>query len=455
MRLSLLLLCLLFHEDDPKNRDRQPPFLGPAYRRQIDGPLRSGSFSSQLVQLESWLPLNQLGAPTTPSSGNDCWGYTSPNCREYAIMGTSNGTSFVEITTPENAQVVTYISGPGSIWRDIKVYQHYAYAVSEGGGGIQVFDMSLIDQGTVTLANTITGSGEPKTHNVALNEASGTLYRCGGAGNGLRIYLLTDPLNPQLVGNWSEKYVHDAYIQIMPGGPFMGQEIAFCLAGANGGWDNTGLSIVDVTNKSQPVTLHHYEFPQAQYSHQGWISADGNYFYINDEADEQEYGCTTRTHIIDIHDLLNPVEIGTFSSGTLAIDHNLYVHGDYIFEANYRSGLRLFSAENPAMPVPIGWFDTYPDSDSANFNGLWSTYPYFPSGTVIGSDLERGLFVWHPLIPRFGDVNQDFKVDEQDYRQVLAAWAQVCTSCPEDLDDSGRVDLLDLLTVRKLLAPCL
>ncbi|NBP51756.1 MAG: hypothetical protein EBU70_11400, partial [Actinobacteria bacterium] len=43
------------------------------------------------------------------------------------------------------------------------------------------------------------------------------------------------------------------------------------------------------------------------------------------------------------------------------------------------------------------WFNTHPDDDAspaATFNGLWSNYPYLPSGTILGSDIERGLFVW-------------------------------------------------------------
>jgi hypothetical protein len=74
-----------------------------------------------------------------------------------------------------------------------------------------------------------------------------------------------------------------------------------------------------------------------------------------------------------------------------------------IFEANYRSGLRVFDAADPLAPVEAAFFDTYPDDDNANYNGLWGVYPYFPSGTIIGSDIEKGLFVWTfarpPVVP--------------------------------------------------------
>ena len=41
----------------------------------------------------------------------------------------------------------------------------------------------------------------------------------------------------------------------------------------------------------------------------------------------------------------------------------------------------------------IGFFDTYPADDNTEFNGVWNVYPYFPSGNIILSDIEKGLFV--------------------------------------------------------------
>ncbi|HEY3243254.1 MAG TPA: choice-of-anchor B family protein, partial [Phycisphaerae bacterium] len=100
----------------------------------------------------------------------------------------------------------------------------------------------------------------------------------------------------------------------------------------------------------------------------------------------------------DVLNLASPMLVNTFTSGATSIDHNLYTLGNLIFESNYRSGLRVFDASNPVGPVQIAWFDTYPEDDYANFNGLWSNYPYLPSGTILGGDIEKGLFVW-----RLGD----------------------------------------------------
>ncbi|MGI9012816.1 MAG: choice-of-anchor B family protein [Phycisphaerales bacterium] len=383
------------HPDDPKERDAQPRYEGPGFRRDVDGPLSPLlGFPSENVQLESWLTLAELG---NSGRGNDCWGYVSGSGREYAIIGTDTGTAFVEVTNPGNAQVVAFLSGPNSTWRDIKTYQTYAYAVSEGGSGIQVFDLSNIDSGSVTLANTVTNEGgaspTTKSHNIAINTETGYLYRIGGNSNGLRIFSLANPVTPTYVAEYGERYVHDAQIVVMDSGPFAGREIAFCCGGFNGGWAQTGLTIIDVTNKSNLVVLDHYEYPNGEYSHQGWLSEDQQYFYLDDELDESNRGINTTTHVIDVSDLTNAIQVSTFSSGSTAIDHNQYVRGNRIYQANYRSGLRVFDATSPTNPVQIGYFDTYPTDDNANFNGMWSNYPFLPSGNIICSDIERGLFV--------------------------------------------------------------
>ncbi len=410
MRLGVLIAIvavggatlLWTHPDDPKIRDRQGPFEGPAYRTsdaaQPGSAGRGGSgggttavdFPASGVTLLSWLPLSALGGA---ASGSDCWGYVSPSGREYALMCDSDGTSFVEITNPSSPQIVTKISGPTSLWRDVKVYGTYAYAVSEGGSGIQVMNMANIDNGSVTLVRQVTTPGTTATHNVAIDEESGFLYRCGGDSNGLRIYSLANPSNPSYVASWSTRYVHDVQVVTYTSGPNAGKQIAFACSGFNGGFDSTGLDVLDVTNKSNIQVLDNFQYSNPAYSHQCWLSEDQQLLYLNDELDETG-SIFTRTHVLNVSNLNNVTQASTFNNGSRSVGHNLYTQGNLIYEANYRSGLRIFDATNPTSPTEVAYFDTYPDSDAAEFNGLWSNYPYFPSGIVIGSDLERGLFIW-------------------------------------------------------------
>ena len=397
------------HEDDGKVRDRQKAFRGPVYREgevtKGQGSV-AGTFDSQGIVLKSWHPLNTIDAGAT--SGNDCWGYVSPSGREYALMCVSNGMAVYEVTDPVNSSKIGFISGPQSLWRDVKVYGQFAYVVTEGGAGIQVVSLQNVDQGTVTLVNTITTGGGLATHNVAINEQSGYLYRCGGGSSGLRIYNLANPSAPVFVGEWSTHYVHDAQIVSYTAGPYAGKEIAFCCAGLNGGNVETGLYIVDVTNKAAPVQLSRVLYPSARYSHQGWLTEDRKHFLLGDELDEGATQAFSTTHVINVESLTSPSWVGQFANATPAITHNCYTHQRKMFQANYRSGLRVFSVENAANPSSVqevAYFDTYPADNAAQFNGLWSCYPYFPSGTIIGSDLERGLFVL-----RFGGPAATFSV---------------------------------------------
>ncbi|MEC9476852.1 MAG: choice-of-anchor B family protein [Planctomycetota bacterium] len=379
------------HENDPKARDLQRPYNGPGYRSALPGPQPFGpvgGFESEGVNLEAWIPLNEMGSGI--ASGNDCWGYTSPSGREYALMCHSSGTNVIEITNPGNPTLVgSMIPGPNSLWRDIKTYQSFAYAVSEGGGGIQVFDLSQVDNGIVTELASVTTGGTMSSHNIAIDVDNGYLYRCGGGSNGLRIYRLQDPDSPVFEGSWGNDYVHDAQVVRMNGGPFAGREVAFlCTGNAPVSFD-----ILDVTVKTNIVTLGQLIYPGGAYSHQGWLSGDQQFFYLGDELDEGP-GVPTKTFVIDVSDLTNPTLVAEYTNNNPAIGHNLYTVGDTIYEANYRSGMRIMVATDPLNIQEVGFFDTYPDDDAAQFNGLWSLYPYFPSGIVIGSDRERGLFVW-------------------------------------------------------------
>ena len=382
------------HDDDVRKLlDNLPPVYGEIWTQGMSVP-RGGGFDSLNVTLLSQIPLNNFTGLAV-GTGNDCWGYVSPSGREYAIMGVEGGYGFVDITIPTNPVIVKKIVGPVSLWHDVKVIGHYAYGVSEGGSGIQVMDMSDIDNGNVTLVRNWTSGGYSTSHNIISNEEAGTLWVSGtNIGNGGLMHIdISNPSLPSLDGGWTEMYVHDAQVVNWNEGEFDGSEIAFCAGGFSGGFSSTGLRIVDVSDPNNTQTLSTLFYPNAGYAHQVWLSTDRKYLYLNDELDEGATVSVTTTRLINVEDLRNPYLVKTFTTGLAAIDHNLYVRDNVIYQANYRSGLRIFDALDPANPVEVAYFDTFPGSDSPNYNGAWSSYPYFPSGNVIISDFERGLFV--------------------------------------------------------------
>jgi choice-of-anchor B domain-containing protein len=383
------------HEDDPKAQDMEPAFVGPVWRDSDPPSGVADTFASSNINLRAWFPCNTFNSAS--ASGNDCWGYVSPSGREYALMGLDNGTGFVEVTNPSQATLVKFMPKPASasssLWRNVKTYQQYAYSVSEGGGGIQIFDISGIDQGNVTDLGTVTTGGAAATHTMIINEQTGYLYRMGGGSNGVRCYSLANPAQPTFVSSWNPKYTHDGAVFNWPSGPYAGKEIFLACGGLNGGQTDTGMDILDVTDKNNITVIGRATYSNAAFCHQVWISPDYKYAYINDEIDESNFGINCLTRIINIENLANPVSVGGFTNGLVSVDHNLYIKGNQLFASNYKTGLRVYDITNRTNLSETAWFDTYPESDGTGYAGLWSNYPFLPSGTVLLSDIQRGLFV--------------------------------------------------------------
>lgn len=350
----------------------------------------SGGFSASGITLLSQVTVPQLRGSLNATAANDIWGYVSASGREYAIVGLNVGTAFVEVTDPQNPVVVASLVDASSTWSDMKTYQTYAYNVNESGGGVQIFGLGSIDSGLVSALTPFTASGLQTAHNIAINEESGHAYLCGSnIGGGLVALDLANPRSPTFVGAWVGPYVHDAQIVTYHVGPYAGREIAFCFCGGS------GLRIVDVTNKNNMFTLGSLVYPNTNYCHQGWLSEDRLTLYVDDELDELQSPSvnTTTTYVVDVQDLSNPTFVTSYTNGMPSIDHNLFVRGDYIFLANYTSGLRVYDATDRTNLQEVGYFDSYPGSNGQNFNGAWGNYPYLPSGVVLVSDQSGGLFV--------------------------------------------------------------
>jgi choice-of-anchor B domain-containing protein len=321
----------------------------------------------------------------------------------------------------------------------MKVYQHYVYTSSDSGP-THVIDVSDIDNGVVTLVNSLDGG----THNIFINEQSGFLY--ASIGGPMVVVDLSDPINPPLAGIWDSE-AHDATVVTYAEGPYAHREIAFVFAGWTG-----RLDIVDVTVKSNMFLLGSTTYPSATYTHQGWLTEDRQYLYVSDEVDG-----IPRTTIIDVSDLSYPTFISDFTTGLDSTDHNLYVREGFIFEANYTSGLRIFDAANPIEPVEVGYFDTYPPDNNAGFDGAWSVFPFFPSGMVIVSDRSSGLFVLDPSEAVGGgcssDLDGDGDVGAADLAMLLGAWGPN-PGHPADFDGDGFVNAADLAQLLGNWGPC-
>jgi choice-of-anchor B domain-containing protein len=385
----------------------------------------AGAYPCNNVDLESFLPLANIGGTSGNSAANDIWGWTDPQTgREYAIVGRVFGTSFVDISDPANPVYLGNLpthGAFGSSWRDIKTYNDHAFIVSEARNhGMQVFDLTQLrglSGPPVTFSETAHYNKNASAHNIVINEDTGYAYIVGASGKnscsgGLHMVDISNPTGPSFAGCFSsDGYTHDAQCVVYTGPDAEHQGREICV---NSNEDT--VTIVDVTNKANPVQLSRTGYSGAAYTHQSWLTEDQVHLLVDDELDEQNFGHNTRTRVFDVSDLDAPALVGSYDSANPAIDHNQYVKGNYSYQANYRSGLRILDLTNVASAAmtEAAFFDIYPVDDAAQFNAAWSNYPYFDSGIVIVSGIEQGLFV---LRPNLGPVDNSPAVNLTDPAQ--------------------------------------
>ena len=362
--------------------------------------LAAGLYPCDNIDLYATMGVNQVGG----GDMNDIWGWTDPlDGKEYVLLGRTNGTAFIDISNPTTPVYLGNLNTNtvSSLWRDIKVYGNYAFIVSEAGGhGMQVFDLTKLRNVTnppVNFSADAVYTGFGNAHNIVINEATARAYGVGTntASGGLHIVDISNPLNPTILGTFSQDgYTHDAQVvtYIGPDAQYQGKEIAFACN------ENT-ITIVDVDDPTDATLISTEGYSGSAYTHQGWLTEDHKYFVVGDELDEQQSGVNTRTYFFNVEDLNNPVLAGTYTATTSAIDHNLYIKDGIAYQSNYRAGLRLLDVSNAPNAEEVGFFDLYPSSDAASFNGTWSNYPYFASGVVAVSHIEEGLFLLMPDLP--------------------------------------------------------
>jgi choice-of-anchor B domain-containing protein len=410
----------------------------------------AGPFPCHKADLMTFLPIEDMGGGP-PSvyggAGNDVWGWTDPvTKKEWVIAGRSDGTSFVDMSDPRNPVYVANLPAHGvtELHSDIKVYKDHAFIVKDhADNGIQVFDLTRLRDidgaaGAVTVDADAVYEGISNAHNIAIDEDTGFAYAVGATrdvegvppchGGGLHIVDIRQPKNPTYAGCFDDDgYTHDVQCVVYSGPDerYHGRELCFAANPSSAVVD--ALTIVDVTDKSNPVMVSQvFEGAPNTYSHQGWLTPDQRYFLHDDESDNGSRGVQgrTRTRVFDVRDLDNPVVQSVYHGETRAPAHNLYTRGRYMYNANYIDGLRVvdisgiespgdeFAPETPSAPdhqglEEVACLDTdpyrndmgvFPNGRTA-WGASWSNYPYFASGVVVVSGFE-GVFLVKPRLDK-------------------------------------------------------
>lgn len=350
--------------------------------------------SALSIQAQDSLNMNKLGQLTYANTNlNDVWGYADGNGNEYALVGAELGFSIVDVTVASNPVEKAFIPGAFSIWRDIKTWSHYAYVMHDGyfgpSDGILIVDLDSINQPsqkftkffpTITI-DTNTGTYD-KAHNLYVDE-NGVLYVFGasvpgipgnGASGALMFDLTQNPENPTFLGVFNEHYLHDGMVR---GDTLWGSAI---YAGK--------LFAIDLSDKLNPVILGGISTPN-NFTHNSWISDDNKTCFTTDEKPGS---------FVAAYDVSDPTTMQELDRIQQSIDtsqvipHNTHVYGDFLVTSYYTSGVQIVDASKPELMVEVGHFDTSPLANS-NFEGAWGAYPYLPSGNVLVTDRQTGLWI--------------------------------------------------------------
>lgn len=338
---------------------------------------------SQLADYNTHLVKHLNPRPTSNQyKYSACWGYTAPDGREYAILGCQPGTSFIDITDSANIREVGFVSGSSSEWREMKVYSHYAYIVSEANNsGVQIVDLQYLPD-SVHYVKKFSASGHSSTHSISqsgpylyLNGANSSFVGNGGIAI---LDLSADPENPVLKGKWTSLYVHDCRVlndTIWASNIYTGKT-----------------SIINATNKSNLTTIRTFNsYPISTIStHNSALTTDRKYLLTTNEIDSPP----GQLFVWNVQDLssINLVAQWQPTGLTTTIVHNVEIYGNYAVLAHYTAGIRVLDISNPVAPVEVAWYDTYKRDNSTDYLGCWGVF-MFPSGKIIGSDTDSGLYI--------------------------------------------------------------
>src|SRR4051812_1987792 len=357
----------------------------------VDG--LAGGYPCSNIDLLAFVPLAEFSSQAT----NSLWGWTdSDSGTEYALIGTDNGIAFYALTDPTHptflGKLPTTQGTSSSIWRDVRVYQNHAFVISDSnpGHGVQVFDLTRLRGVSTPQTFTEDGhySGFGSSHTISINEDTGFLAVAGSDSTcpgdsghgGLQLLDIHDPIHPTFAACINDAgYTHESqcFTYHGPDAEHDGKDICVDSNGSSG-----KVALVDVTDKSNLHTLSSTPYAGSAYTHQAWLTDDQRYLLLDDELDEENIGHNAYTYVFDVSDLDAPVLVGHHDSGLTVIDHNLYVHGQYVYASDYEAGVRILRMDNlsTAAMTEVAYFDVIPARNTVNFAGSWNNYRFPGSG---------------------------------------------------------------------------
>lgn len=312
-------------------------------------------------------------------------GYVDSLGNEYALVGTYTGLSIVDVTDPANPIIKFDIAGTNSDWREVKTWQNYAYVTTEGCcNGLQILNLGYLPDSVPMKYYKGNGAINNQLNTIhALHVDAGYAYIYGSnLFSGAAVILdLSNPWNPNYTGHTPGSYIHDGYVR---NNTLYGSHI----------YDGY-FSVFDVTNKANPVLITTQNTPNL-FTHNTWLNDAANILFTTDEVSDSYLAS------YDISDLNNITELNRIqlTPGSGSIVHNTHTLNDFEVVSWYKDGIAIVDASHPDNMIITGSYDTYTQGAGDGFNGAWGVYPYLPSGNLVVSDIDNGLYVLTPTYIR-------------------------------------------------------
>ncbi|MGB1247584.1 MAG: choice-of-anchor B family protein [Chitinophagales bacterium] len=325
---------------------------------------------------------------------NDIWGYVDTAGNEYALIGLETGFSIVDVSDAQTPEELFFIEDIETVWRDVKTWDGFAYVVNEEEGGLLIVDLRSLPDTIFYEHNVIDGVFRT-AHNIFIDE-NGIAYLVGTNvswwGTAFIDLNTSDRFEPEQIGFYDDAYVHDCFVR---NDTLWTSELEL-----------GRLGVIDISDKSNPIPLAYHETTRL-FTHNCWLSDDGQYMATTDER------AGAFVDMYNVSNLNNITLLDKYQSspGDSVVPHNTFFLGDYLWTSYYRDGVTLVDATKKNNLVEVGNYDTSPFTSADGFEGAWGVYPYLPSGNILVSDREEGLFIFSATYTRAayleGNITQD------------------------------------------------
>lgn len=341
-------------------------------------------FQDEHLASIDWTPGHQIW--------NGCKGWADTiKHHEYAIAGSVDSIYFFDIT---NSSLMKKVAVKGGINhcmnRDFDIYDHYIYCVSDNDfasfkGRLQIFDIQYLPDSVHQVY--LSDSTMLNTHTVFVNAKTKRLYKCicyhrdlsGITVNPIEVYSLRNPENPTFMAKITRadgyKDVHECYVR---------NDTVYCSRG------NSGVFFYDMNDTANIKLLGSITppYPENAYNHSNWLDSIGKYILFTDETPDGK-----AMKVYDISDIANP-KLTAAPFRNYGSPHNAYWVGRYAYTSMYYGGVNIYDMKNVTAPDFVAYYRTFPNPHTPSiYEGCWGVYPFLPSGNIIASDMNTGIFL--------------------------------------------------------------